>query len=89
MAPKEGTHLHENNTPSPWPEAPREAASRARFSNKEQQFELKMLFKLVSIAFVPTICSKLLFELAPIANVPTSCSNKMKRINVKSTLLMI
>ena len=49
MVETKGTPQHENQPLSTCPEAPGEAASRARFSNKKQQFELKMLLELILI----------------------------------------
>ena len=51
IASKRGAPQHVNMELWTSPEAPRETASRAHFSNKKQQFELKTLVELVSIAF--------------------------------------
>ena len=64
MASKKGTPQHENKSPSTCPEAPREAASRASFSNKKQKLE--HTFQTIA-AQAPVLCLKILFELVFIA----------------------
>ena len=71
------------------PVSPREAASRGHFSNKKQQFELKILFEVVSIAFFPKHCGEMLLDLVSNANVQKHVSKNIRRISVESTLLMV
>ena len=70
----------------PRPEAPREAASRAHFSNKKQQLELKMLLEFVTIASLPKNCLEMLLELA---SIPKKFPKERKRINVKKSTLPV
>ena len=52
MASKKGTLQHQNYELSSFPEAPREAASRAHFSNKKQEFEHKFQELLLELVFL-------------------------------------
>ena len=77
---------HENKTLSTCPEAPREAASRAHFSNTKQQFDFEVLFKLVT-----TVSQEIENAVWVDFNLQMfqSSDRKMWRINVKSPLLVI
>ena len=88
IALKKGSPQHENDTLWTRPEAPREAASRAHFSNKKKQFELEMLFEFVSIAFFPQKIGNVVW-----VRLNCNCSNfvfeKMERVDVESTSFVI
>jgi len=76
---------HQNDTLWTCPEAPREAASRARFSNKKQQFEHKFQTMLLELMFCVRKCC---FNLFPLHFFP-KMFEKLKRVDVKNTLLII
>ena len=71
---------HENKTSSTCPEAPREAASRAHFSNKKQQFEHRFQQLLLELMSCARKCYWICFH----GRCSKNCSNKWKGLMSKA-----
>ena len=83
MASKKGALLHVNSELWTSPEAPREAASRAHFSNKKQEFEHKFQELLLELVLF-VVFLKMLFQFVSISDF-LKTSSKQNGTNVKST----